>query len=170
MGEEHVSLDALDEPYRSEIARRIDEGFDFDGTVERFSKEFYALQPNGFMLRSKILAPFVKRELLESTILDIVFCRQSDIHYHTKIGELVTVLSGEGKFYFENPDNDTDTRSLGLSTTSGPVYVPPKVLHAFVPEPGTYLEIHLVTLGGRINEDGDEEIQIVPFNEWNLKT
>ena len=157
----------IDEPYRTEIQRRIDAGFDFDSLVDTFSKKRYQLQPFGVMFRQ----PFIEipeHKEPDSTILDIIFCRKSDIHKHTKVGEVIRTLGGEGTFYFStdkkyNRPTQMNKMDLGLTTT---IYVPPMIPHAFVPKKNTYLEISLTTLGGKLEDNGDKEIILKPFNKW----
>ncbi len=159
-------INKIDEPWRTEIAERIGEGFDFEGTVAEFSQKGYLLQNSGVMLREPLKA--ITSHIPDSTILDIAFCRKSDIHQHTRIGELVRVLSGSGSYYFNKTKayagvSEMTVCSLHPDIT---VYVPPMIPHAFVPGKDTHLEISLATLGGKLGENEDEELTVEPFNKW----
>ncbi|MBN1159928.1 MAG: hypothetical protein JXA43_01675 [Candidatus Diapherotrites archaeon] len=163
-----LRINQIDKPWRKEIQRRIDEGFDFEATAAEFIDKAYELKPNGFLLRETFhKTNFVD---LDSTVLDIVFCRQSDIHKHTKAGELVRVMDGEGKYFHTKNEDEDFTRGMDVYflAPNETIYVPPKIPHAFVPNTGTFLEIALTSMNGKMFEDGDQEIELVPFNKYKV--
>lgn len=157
-------LRKIDEPFRSEIHRRVDHGFDLSRTVNHFQAIGYELQSNGLMTRNPYKRIENQYKPSNSTILDLVFLRKSDRHKHTKVGEVVRKLSGEGRFWQRIKTNEPSFWHPIDLEDGKTIYIPPRLGHAF--SPNTYLEISLTTLGGELGKRGDKEVIIDSFNYW----
>jgi len=136
--------------------------------VARAEEDGYKLDTKaGILLRPTF--PELLCNTLGHTSIDIILLRPTDIHYHTDVDKFIRILDGEGNVIIcSNPDNNF----IPINLNAGQSYILPlNMLHAFRPEPNSFLEFHL-ECNGMLNPE--KEIQVTPFDkvDWNsyLKT
>lgn len=117
--------------FRKNVQTRV-----LENIVNQFTKQGYELDPQtGLMFRD--LFPEKILQELGSTVVDIVFTRPTDVHYHEDVNEAVYVLSGKGIFYMKG--GSPATRRLYSGCWA---YVPVNAEHGFKPT-NRFLEIRL---------------------------
>lgn len=132
----------------SDTAR--DKGYTYDPKAGLFFRQVY----NDSTLKK-----------LGYTVLDILFPRPADVHYHTDMGEAIRVVDGVGFYYEEglNPPNNLLVLTPNLINMQH--FIEKRREHSFSPAKNDYLEIRLCCTGPYLDEN---EIQVIPFNEFEL--
>lgn len=97
---------------------------------------------------------------MDRTILDIVFARPVDLHYHEDVGEKLSVVSGNGALILGNEFGESKERfcpaliignEFGESEekfcSGSEVYIPVNKVHSFRPDKNDFLEIRVDCTG-----------------------
>ncbi len=93
---------------------------------------------SGLLFRNVYSDEIIKR--LNYTIIDIIFPRPIDLHYHKDVDEAFRVLNGEGVFCMHDSVENTLHKGKQL-------FVPKNVLHSFMPNKDDFLEIRVACSG-----------------------
>jgi len=116
----------------------------------------YSLNPKSGLLFRKVYSDQTI-ERLGYTILDIVFPRPVDLHFHEDVDEALNVLNGEGYFW--------RVKKLSRAKESvfpgNELYIPKRCVHTFTPVRNGFLEMRLACSG---KLDPEKEIQIERFD------
>lgn len=165
--EEYPAVQAVEYQIKNETLRKWfnknDERYwNFIRIYREFIDKDYIFDPSsGFFFR-QTFPKKTHQEALGHTSLDIVFTRQSDLHYHEDVDEIFKVLSGHGKLY-----NKGTHTYLDYPLKAGKTYIIDKdSIHAFAPKSCDHLEIHLECSGVL---DPAREIQVKRFDKWSHK-
>lgn len=125
---------------------------------ESFPKGYTVDPKSGLLLRN----PYRTFDM-PMTALDIIFTRNSDLHYHTDVGEAIEVESGEGALYLFNKETlKFEKHELKFYKTSK--FVPVGIPHCFETNEEKPLEIRLKCAG--ILKD-ENEIMLKRFDKWD---
>jgi mannose-6-phosphate isomerase-like protein (cupin superfamily) len=128
----------------------------FHDWVTKYNKEGYTLNlENGLMVRKPS-----DTTTMDRTILDIVFPRPVDLHYHTDVSERLSVVSGKGALIVGNQFGESEERlcpaliignEFGESEekfcSGSKVYIPVNEVHSFRPDKNNFLEIRVECTG-----------------------
>jgi len=132
-----------------------------------FCKGYNLDNKSGFLLRTPCVADGYT-EPPSNTVLDIVFTKPSDLHYHTDAGELIYAKSGKGYLYLYNKDTLKFVKHKLDATVSDAVkFIPADIFHCFETSDCDPLEIRLVGTGltGKIRDEN--EITLKRFDKWD---
>lgn len=109
--------------------------------------------------------PEEDRKKLTQTVIQAIFPRPVDLHFHPDVNESLVVLDGTGIFLIA--DNQKDYLSNNIqSRVLDPfqaINFPIGSVHTFSPKYGGFVRIHLVTSPGKL--DTSKEVCITPFDE-----
>jgi len=147
--EENINPDVF-EIWFNDFKKR---NYNFDSNSGLFFKQFF---PDSIIQK------------LNHTDINIIFPRPVDIHYHTDVGEALSVLAGSGKLYLKK-ENENEWKKYILEKGVS-IFIEPYVYHTFTPKiPGflDFLEIHLNCTGIL---DPKNEICIKDFYKINFDT
>ncbi len=130
--------------------------------VEEAEKEGYSFDTNSGLLFRKVYSDSVIKRL-GYTVLDIIFPRHTDLHYHKDVDEAIKVVKGEGFAYVE----DEDYVSIEVIHQGSEIYIPKKTLHLFSPFENNCLEIRLACSG---IFDPKQEVCVEKFEKLGMET
>lgn len=126
--------------------------------VTEYNKKGYTLdKKSGLMFRQPFSADVI--ESLGHTVVDIVFPRPVDHHYHEDVGEALSVTEGSGALYTRGMAKETPFRS------GDSIFIPRGLAHSFRPDKNSFLEIRLMCTGIM---NSDKEVCLQRFNEFSL--
>lgn len=142
----------------------------FFSIVNNAKQRGYNLDPNsGLFFRFPYSEETINK--IGRTIIDIIFPRPTDFHYHEDVDEALYVVSGEGAFcgkgaFHINQSKEEYSKlgEIGIELSKGDeIYIPKKVVHTLGPHLDDSLEIRLVCSG---IFDPKKEVCISPFDEY----
>jgi mannose-6-phosphate isomerase-like protein (cupin superfamily) len=129
-----------------------------DVLVERAERDGYVLDPDSGLLIKRLYSDeTIKR--LGFTVVNIIFPRPVDLHYHEDVDEALLVVKGKGLLYIQR-EEDFEKRELYQGTN---IFVPKGMAHSFRPDTGAFLEI-MVACSGII--DPKKEVCVEAFDEF----
>jgi hypothetical protein len=149
----------------------IKEWYIKNSQVERLYKFAKIVEPYGYTLDPKsglLFAHPFSDDIIRTlgyTVLQIIFPRPTDLHYHPDVAEAISTLSGKGKLFKQTHPIHTlfpkefkyETLTQGKSSI-----IPVNTPHAFVPSDGEYLEI---LLNCTANLDTQKEVTVRTFDK-----
>ena len=154
-------LDRIDnkevlEWYQSNVAYNF-----LNELVNNAEQKGYSLDPNsGLLFRKPFSDETIKK--LGVTVLDIIFPRPTDFHYHEDISEAISVTDGKGSLYWSIPGLNFPNVKEDLKIESKH-YIEKRLPHGFSPDPETgFLEIKLIC-SGIFNPE--KEVCLQKFND-----
>ena len=106
--------------------------------------------------------PFSEEDIVRigRTIVDVIFLRPSDLHYHKDVDEVIRFRGGEGWWL-----KGLNRRILkDENSNMADLYVPSCAVHQFISKRGSHLELEVVC-SGILNPA--EEVCVMPFHEYD---
>lgn len=150
-------VDRLEPGPAQEWYKRNNQGLDLDCWSGGFEQAGYLLDPKSGLLTR----PHFDEKttgLLGYTLIDLVFLRPTDLHYHPRMEEGIRVLGGGGLAIIDPANNG------GRSLKKGDLFfISRGIKHAFRPDKGGFLELEVACT--RIYTPAEEET-VVSFDQF----
>ena len=132
---------------------------EFFEVYKKFGDRGFVFDPNSGLMFRDLFSKKVQGEI-ECTLVEGVFPRPVDLHYHKDVDEYLLVLEGEGTLVFTTKDG---TVKEGIELKEGTeVKIPVGTPHSFIPD-GEYLLIRLACKGLL---DPQKEVTLSPFSDY----
>ena len=126
--------------------------------ADRVEEQGYALDTKSGLFVKPHFGEVITEEL-GYTIVDIIFPRPSNYHFHTDVGEAIRVLNGSGAIIVGN-DGDYTSSDFGKGWQT---IVYSNQHHAFRPDRERFLEIRVCCTGIL---DPKKEVTVTRFDEF----
>ena len=111
------------------------------------------------------IRPFFEKinEKLKQTIVQVVFPRPTDIHYHEDIDEYIMVLRGRGKM-----GRDLNQSKYKWLNVGQEAFIPKGDHHYFCPDEETILEL-MIVCSGILNPSKEKRVRPFQDIDWYQK-